>query len=257
MANYPFKSRKYLVIPVILLSFLLLPAFSYNDQNRVSAAEKCQAFPETGFKVCGRFLDYWLSHGGVRQQGFPISEEFDEQNALPPAGDGKVHKVQYFQRARFEYHPGQGQFEVLLGLLGAEQFAAKYATPPAAIFAGAGECFFFPETGFKVCGRFLEYWRTNGGLAQQGFPISEVFSELNAPPPQGDGQTHLVQYFQRARFEQHLENPAPHDVLLGLLGTSQYQAKYGVKAQPLPSPVAPIAPLPPPPRVGPPPTPGV
>ncbi len=31
----------------------------------------------------------------------------------------------------------------------------------------------FPETGKTVRGRFLEYWNQNGGLAQQGFPISE------------------------------------------------------------------------------------
>ena len=35
------------------------------------------------------------------------------------------------------------------------------------------ECVTFQETGKRVCGRFLEYWRQNGGLAQQGLPLSE------------------------------------------------------------------------------------
>ncbi|HEU5424150.1 MAG TPA: murein L,D-transpeptidase, partial [Nitrolancea sp.] len=48
--------------------------------------------------------------------GYPISEEFQEQN---PA-DGKMYTVQYFERARFEYHPEfKGTpYEVELGLLG-------------------------------------------------------------------------------------------------------------------------------------------
>lgn len=89
------------------------------------------------------------------------------------------------------------------------------------------DCQTFPETGFKVCGKFLSYWNTHGGLAQQGFPISDVFEEKNADPPAGDGKVHKVQYFQRARFEEHLENQPPYDTLLGLLGGEQLKAKYG------------------------------
>jgi hypothetical protein len=88
-------------------------------------------------------------------------------------------------------------------------------------------CQFFQETGFKICGKFLKYWQTHGGLEQQGFPISNEFDEPNAPPPAGDGKTHKVQYFQRARFEEHLENQPPYDVQLGLLGAEQYRSKYG------------------------------
>jgi len=61
----------------------------------------------------------------------------------------------------------------------------------------------FPETNHKACRRFLQYWQQNGGLGQQGFPVSDTFNEQNAPPPDGDSKVHLVQYFQRARFEQH------------------------------------------------------
>ncbi len=95
--------------------------------------------------------------------------------------------------------------------------------------AAADDCQTFQETGFKVCGKFLTYWKANGGLAQQGFPISDVFEEQNQPPPAGDGKIHRVQYFQRARFEEHTENQPPYDVLLGLLGSEQYNAKYGTQ----------------------------
>lgn len=125
----------------IALPFLLLTVVSIligsmfistGKSSNVTAADDCQNFPETGFQVCGKFLTYWKSHGGLAQQGFPISNVFDELNQPPPAGDGKVHKVQYFQRARFEEHPeNQPPFDVLLGLLGAEQYTSKNGTQPA------------------------------------------------------------------------------------------------------------------------------
>jgi hypothetical protein len=88
--------------------------------------------------------------------------------------------------------------------------------------AAVDDCQLFNETGFTVCGKFLTYWQSHGGLAQQGYPISKVFDEQNKPPPAGDGMVHRVQYFQRARFEEHNENQPPYDVLLGLLGSEQY-----------------------------------
>ncbi len=81
----------------------------------------------------------------------------------------------------------------------------------------------FQETGHRLGGKFLDYWKSHGGLAQQGYPISDEFmekSDLN-------GQEYLVQYFERAVFEYHPENQSPYDVLLSQLGTFRYKAKYG------------------------------
>ncbi len=80
----------------------------------------------------------------------------------------------------------------------------------------------FPQTGKVVRGTFLAYWYGNGGLAQQGLPLTDEFEETNPT----NGKTYRVQYFERARFEAHPENPAPYTVLLGLLGTEQFAAKY-------------------------------
>lgn len=52
-------------------------------------------FPETGHTIQGGFKEYWLANGGMRIFGLPLSEEIPE--------DGMT--VQYFERARFEYHP--------------------------------------------------------------------------------------------------------------------------------------------------------
>src|SRR4051812_27305206 len=60
----------------------------------------------------------------------------------------------------------------------------------------------FTETGKTISGGFLDYWSQNGGLAQQGFPISEEFPEIS----ETDGKSYVVQYFERAVFEHHPEN---------------------------------------------------
>jgi hypothetical protein len=73
-------------------------------------------FPETGHSVNFAFLGYWNRNGGLAQFGYPISEELTETSPT----DGKQYTVQYFERARFEYHPEYKgtNAEVLLSLLG-------------------------------------------------------------------------------------------------------------------------------------------
>jgi spore germination protein len=85
-----------------------------------------------------------------------------------------------------------------------------------------GDCVFFPATEQAACGAFLNYWQEHGldfgddgvsfreSLALFGYPISQEFV---------DPESGLVtQYFERARFEYHPENPEDYRVLLGLLG---------------------------------------
>ncbi len=81
---------------------------------------------------------------------------------------------------------------------------------------------YFPETQQSISGRFLEYWTQNGGLMQQGYPISPEMQELYPT----DGKTYTVQYFERSIFEMHPENQRPYDVLLGLLGVLAYRQNY-------------------------------
>ena len=91
-------------------------------QARVQQSQ-CHTFPETSKTVCGIFLAYWTAHGGLAQQGYPISDEFKEVSDL----NGKEYVVQYFERAVFEYHPEEKpEFQVLLSQLGTFRFKAKY-----------------------------------------------------------------------------------------------------------------------------------
>ena len=96
-------------------------------------------------------------------------------------------------------------------------YLGAWAAPPQQ----AG-CQTFRETGKTVCGRFLQYWLQNGDLPQQGYPISNEFREKSDL----DGKEYTVQYFERAVFEMHPENPQPYDVLLSQLGTFRFREKY-------------------------------
>ncbi len=162
-----------------------------------------QCFAETGNCVGGRFLDFWRERGGLAINGYPISGELVET-----LEDGQRYTVQYFERTRLEYHPASPvPYRVQIGQFGRR---IRAADPPATPQPGAS---YFAVTGHNLDGRFAEYWRANGGLAQFGYPISEVIREKLA-----DGREYDVQYFERARFERHPENAAPYDVLLGQFG---------------------------------------
>ncbi len=173
----------------------------------VAAVAGSRTFAETGQTLQGRFLTYWDAHGGLALNGYPLSGEM-----MATLEDSHPYLVQYFERTRLEYHPeNAAPNDVLLGQFGRQIHPAD---PPVAARAGAT---FFAQTGHNVEGGFLAYWQAQGGLAQFGYPLSEVFSERL-----GDGQSYPVQYFERARFEYHPENAAPYDILLGQFGRQIY-----------------------------------
>jgi hypothetical protein len=213
-----------LVLGVAILPSLLLmggPAQAQTDSR---------TFPETGHTVSGAFLAYWQQHGGLAQQGFPISDEMQERSDT----DGKTYRVQYFERAVFELHPElAAPNNVLLSLLGVFLYQQNYPNgAPGQVANTSAGAVLFNETGKHLGGRFLAYWQQHGGLAQQGYPISEEFDERSDL----DGNTYRVQYFERAVFEMHTENQPPYDVLLSQLGTFRYRQKYGSQPPATPSP---------------------
>lgn len=139
-------------------------------------------FPQFGHNVKGEFLDYYY---GVPDPtlvfGYPITERIQSVDGL---------EVQYFQRARFEYHPelppGQQVQLTPLGRLTYTPAGQLNVFNPMA-------CQYFAETGFAVCFAFLEFFIANGGVAQFGYPISPFEFHDNL----------IVQYFEKARFEWH------------------------------------------------------
>ena len=229
-----FKTRLVAALAAVMLVATALPSSPSFAQGNT------RFFPETQKTVQGRFLQYWETRGGLAQQGYPISNEMQERSDT----DGKTYTVQYFERAVFELHPENAPpNDVLLSLLGNFLYKQKYPNgAPGQAPSSAAGARLFPETGKRVGGLFLDYWQRNGGLAQQGFPISEEFQETSAL----DGKTYRVQYFERAVFEFHPENAAPYNVLLSQLGKFRYQAKYAAQPPPPAPPQATQPPAPPP-----------
>ncbi len=75
------------------------------------ASSACRYFPETQHNLCHGFRTFWERFGGLRLFGYPISEELIE--------DGLT--VQYFERARLEWHPERvgTAYEIQVSRLGA------------------------------------------------------------------------------------------------------------------------------------------
>ncbi|HEY0733268.1 MAG TPA: S8 family peptidase, partial [Herpetosiphonaceae bacterium] len=98
----------------------------------------CQFFAETGHSLCEPFLSYWKNNGlrdpnlspdgrSLALFGLPLSEPAPEVNT---SGENVV--TQWFERARFEFHPDKPQqFQVLLGLLGNETARPGGNTTPS------------------------------------------------------------------------------------------------------------------------------
>src|SRR5262249_47587869 len=106
-------------------------------------------FPASGHTLGGAFRGFWQGRGGLAAFGYPISEELGEINQQ----DGKFYTVQYFERARFEYHPENAgtPYEVELGQLG-RQFLDQRPTAQAA----AG-----PAQPLVLLGRSVTGFRTS------------------------------------------------------------------------------------------------
>src|SRR5687768_10532434 len=81
-------------LTLMLLLFLatLAPAYAQTERSRT--------FPETGFTLRGRFLEYWEDNGGLPVFGYPLTEERMETNS-----SGARVTTQYLERQRFELHP--------------------------------------------------------------------------------------------------------------------------------------------------------
>jgi hypothetical protein len=181
-----------------------------------------RCFPETGQCISGRVRAFWEQNGGLPVFGFPVSAVQDEQV------EGKSFQVQWFERVRMELHPENvAPFDVLLGRLGAEQM--QQTRIGALAQERQDGCLYFEQTSHSVCGRFAAAWQRSGlefdkqpgssfneSLALWGLPLSNEMTITLA-----DGKRHIVQYFERARFEAHADNPEPFTVLFGLLGNER------------------------------------
>jgi hypothetical protein len=214
--EYPMKRPTSLLMALTLVFLLALPVHAQTDGD-------IRYFPETGHSLAHGFKAFWDQNGALPVFGYPLTDEFAQQSS----DDGKTYTVQYLERQRFEYHAENAgtPYAVLLGRLGVDVlisqgrdwFTFPKASPTAPHYFGA--------TGHAIAPQFWDYWSTHGlefgdrgvsfreSLALFGQPISEPQMESFST-----GDDVLTQWFERARFEYHPDNPAAFKVLLGRLG---------------------------------------
>jgi hypothetical protein len=181
-------------------------------------------FPETGMGLGGGFKHFWEQHGGLATFGYPITDEFREVSPT----DGQTYTVQYFERARFEYHPEhQGTpHETQLGLLGRELTAHQSHDPPFQPVPDPGDGTWFTETGHTLRGSFHRAWAAMGGTAIYGLPISERFEE-KLP----DGKVVLMQYFERGQLTR-VTKPVESELRPARLGTIRFVRRPAPRPSP-------------------------
>lgn len=197
-------------------------------------AQGVRCFSETGYCIDGRIREFWEQNGGLPVFGLPKSDVHPENI------EGQQVMLQWFERNRLELHPENARpNDVLLGRLGADRLAQQgrdwtqfgkvdpnsNPKPPD----------YHPETGHGVSNPlFYNYYHSHGldldgqpgfspaeSLALFGLPLSELQHETLS-----DGQVYLVQWYERARFEQH-----GNQVLLGLLGNEVHVAPQPSNAE--------------------------
>jgi hypothetical protein len=179
----------------LLFAFCLL-AIPWSSANAQDTG--IRYFPQTGHNVQGDFLRFYNAvPDPTTLYGYPITEQFNRKDGL---------LVQYFQRARFEYHSElpDGQ-RVVLTDLGTQMYAPSTQLKIFNPFA----CQLYTQTNFPICFAFLDFYNQYGGPLQFGYPIS--------PFEYHDGM--IVQYFQRARMEWQPSNPEGERVVLTDLGS--------------------------------------
>lgn len=167
-----------------------------------------QYFSETGHGVEWPFYAFFVAQGGIARFGYPITDQYVD----PISG----LTVQYFQKARLEYHAANPEpYTVQLGLLGEELGRRQPPLPVREIpTASDPNCRYFVETGQAVCYGFLRFFNDTGGIDLYGYPIGRPVIEGNR----------IVQYFQRTRFEWYPERAEGQRVQTGPLGTIYYDS---------------------------------
>src|SRR5262249_42527081 len=142
-------------------------------ESRVPPAQALQQdayyFARTGQSIAPEFRDYWETHGGLQQFGYPLTQ--------PTLLRG--YRTQIFERAVFEYHPETTPTSaVLRRRLGPATLPHAYPEADPATLAPDER--FFPKTRHSLGEPFLSYWEQTGGLAIYGYPLSEEIQEVSA-----------------------------------------------------------------------------
>ena len=102
-----------------------------------------------------------------------------------------------------------GLFALLVSLVATPLQASAQVSPIRTTNWSPPRTVYIPETGQTIDGVFLDFWRSNNGIANYGYPITPEFTMANGI---------IAQYYGYARFE-YWPNAADGQVVrLGNMG---------------------------------------
>ncbi|HEY0604612.1 MAG TPA: S8 family peptidase, partial [Herpetosiphonaceae bacterium] len=193
----------------------------------------CQFFAETGHSLCEPFLSYWKNNGlrdpnlspdgrSLALFGLPLSEPAPEVNT---SGENVV--TQWFERARFEFHPDKPQqFQVLLGLLGNETARPGGNTTPSSGQTPPDRCGLIPPAvNATVSPGTCTVVGTDFAIDATGFKPGE---EVNAAISRDDGASAVfdpVKADDQGHVRLHFYDLFPPDLPV-LLGDGVYAVAF-------------------------------
>ncbi|MCX6014539.1 MAG: hypothetical protein NT020_02965 [Chloroflexales bacterium] len=216
---YRIRALQFIVLVAVLMGGIL-------PIKRIYAATDCI----TSNEICidSSLATFWQHQGGVAIFGLPLAPSTASDI------DGVTIITQQFERARLEYHAtNPAPYTILLGRIGAESIndvdiQTLVAVDPPHSTTAANKCKQFDSTPFQACGDFLAFWSNHGiqqdantsfrdseSIALFGIPLSPPYLQLL------NGETYVVQVFERARMEYHPNNPVAYRIQLGLLGSEK------------------------------------
>ena len=167
---------------IVCAAVIAVAALSCASQR---AGEPCQGIAycaQTRHRVWEPFCAHFQNAGGIASLGSPLTSAFTHSGLV----------VQYFEKARMEYHSeNPARYRIQLGLLGEklgrwEAPIPQSRVPPA--FDPSQR--YYPQTGHTLAPPFLDYYDSHGGLWRFGYPLGQPYHERGV----------LVQDFQRARL---------------------------------------------------------
>ncbi len=109
------------LMAVFVLSGLALPT----STSASPPPPQVLFFTETGHSAQNWYWQFWKNTpDALRILGYPISEPFVQESFTEP---GKFYRVQYFERARLEYHPEAAGtvYEMRIGRVGTTVYVQR------------------------------------------------------------------------------------------------------------------------------------
>lgn len=207
----------------IIIIWIVFAIHAANTVTVLHATTPCIP-SETLICLNGEIRTFWQANNGIQLFGQPID------NSSAHRFIHEAYHIQNFERARIEFRFSQPKpYKFQLGLIGKEwldryssELSPLKPSDETTLQGTHASCIALPNAQYTVCGAFRTFYQGHGlqfdnlifasnaeSLALFGLPLTPAMRWTR------NGQTYIVQLFERARFEYHTEIPTKPIVMLG------------------------------------------